>query len=152
MPFAPLKDILAAAQQPYDPNETFGLNPNSSRFAENARALLLRNQYDRWSQNFEPIENELLANYSNPGFRSAAAGRAVDLFNRGADAGDAITQRRLTGLGLELTPEQKTVADRASGMQRGLGEVNAYNQTVRLVDDRNKALLTGLGSMSRGGM
>src|SRR3546814_10052190 len=77
----------------------FGLNPNSSSFARDANAALLRSQYQDWSTRYRPIEDQLLGAYDNPNVLDQSQEQAADLFQRGFASSQAGADRRLAGYG-----------------------------------------------------
>ena len=100
--------------------------------AQNFEALT-REQWLNYMNTFVPIENQLIEQATNPELVT----QAMDT----ADSQQAATQRRFRGLGLQLTPEQKTAADRATNLSRSLADVNAQNMARDLTTRRQQSIL-----------
>ena len=110
------------------------------------RAALLRADYEDWAARYQPLEQELLGLYNNPGALASAQSQAVSSFDQNFDTAAGAYDRRLAGYGIQLTPEQQQARDRSLEFNKGLGEVDAMNRTARAIDDRDQLIATGAGS------
>ena len=108
----------------------FGLDPGSKTYASDTYAALTRQQWgDYLNTTGVPYENKLI-DYTDPSVVANNMTSASQNVNGAFDRQAGATQRRLTGLGLTLTPEEQAASDRSLGLARSLADVNAQN-TVR---------------------
>lgn len=108
--------------------------------AQNFEALT-REQWLNYMNTFVPIENQLIEQATNPELVTQAMDTASQNVGQSFDSQQAATQRRFRGLGLQLTPEQKTAADRATNLSRSLADVNAQNMARDLTTRRQQSIL-----------
>lgn len=113
------------------------------RSAQDTYSRLLRRDYHQWAINQRPIELELAGQAYSPEVRNHQGQQAASLAAASFDASGGITDRRLSRMGIQLTPEQAQAAEHSQGRARGLASVDAYNQAGRRFDDRNAALVGG---------
>lgn len=123
------------------PGAFMGLNPRSQNFAQNAYAMLTRQQWDDYLTNYVPVENRLI-NYAMdedaPVQAAERAGRDIGAsFGRQRES----TQRRLGGMGLQLTPEEQSAADKSSRISESLATVGAMNNARDATLQRQQSVL-----------
>lgn len=123
------------------PGDFMGLNPRSSNFAQQAFAAITRQQWDDYLTNYVPIENRLIdyaMDETLPQEAAALAGRDVEqAFGRQR----ATTERRLAGMGLQLTPEEQSAADKQSRLSESLASVGAMNNARDATSQRQQSVL-----------
>lgn len=118
-----------------------GFNTGGKNFAQNAFAALTRQQWDDYLQNYVPIENRLIQYAMDEEAPVQAAERA------GQDIGAAFgrqresSQRRLAGMGLQLTPEEQAAADKSSKLSESLATVGAMNNARDATVQRQQSVL-----------
>ena len=106
-------------------------------------AGLTRQQYQDYMTRFRPREDWLI-NYAtdqNKPMEDAQKARGyVGLAFAGSEAG---LDRRLSGLGVSATPEQRDSFKRTQTYLKGISEVDAMNRTAQSTYDRQMGILTG---------
>jgi hypothetical protein len=108
--------------------------------AQNFEALT-REQWASYIGTFVPIENQLIAQAMDTRLPGQAMDAASEDVNASFDAQQGATQRRLRGLGLQLTPEQKAATERATNLNRSLTDVGAQNMARDLTVQRQQSIL-----------
>jgi hypothetical protein len=104
---------------------------NSSTPVGDAYAALSREQWYTYLNTFVPIENKLIEYATDPGvvddgsFASAQAG----------------SERRLRGMGVSLSGEEKAASDRNYGLAKSLADVGAQNTARDVTRQRQQAIL-----------
>lgn len=111
--------------------------------AADQMAALLRQDYADWATRFRPVEDELLATSYNGALRGRLQSEAATLFTDQFDAGAGETERRLSRMGLSLSPEQQAAQQRGRALDRSLGMVDAINRAGRGYDTRNLSVVSG---------
>lgn len=114
-----------------------------SESAQDTYARLLRRDYHQWVTNQRPIELDLARGAYNPEARANQGQQAASLAAAAFTASAGETDRRLSRMGVQLTPEQAQAAEHSQSRARGLASVDAYNQSGRSFDDRSAALVGG---------
>jgi hypothetical protein len=100
----------------------------SSTSASDTYAALTRAQWnDYLTQIGVPQENKLIKYATDPTVVSDAMTEAGADVNDAFDRQGAANQRRLSGLGLTLSPEEQVVSDRSSKLARSAADVQAQN-------------------------
>lgn len=123
------------------PANLFGINQSSKTYAGDTFAALTREQWADYVGNFVPLENQLIDYATNPGVVSTAMKKASTNVNQAFDATQASTDRRLKGLGVTLSPEEKDAQTRSYGLARSLADVQAQNLTRDMTARRQQAVL-----------
>jgi len=124
-----------------DPNRFMGMNIGGKNFAQNAFAAITRQQWDDYLQNYVPLENRLIQYATDeqaPQDAAYLAGRGIgQQFDRQRES----TQRRLAGMGLQLTPEEQAAADKSSRLNESLATVGAMNNARDATLDRQRSVI-----------
>jgi hypothetical protein len=102
---------------------------------------LTREQWLNYMNTYVPIENQLIEQATNPELVTQAMDTASQNVNQSFDSQQGATQRRLRGLGLQLTTDQQVAADRATNLSRSLADVNAQNVAKDLTTRRQQSIL-----------
>lgn len=104
-------------------------------------ALTRQSWYDYMNTLGVPQENKLIQYATDPtvisGSMSEASRDATGAFDRQQVA----TDRRLSGLGLTLTAEERGAADRSSNLARSLADVGAQNRARDQTIARQQSIL-----------
>lgn len=124
-----------------DPNRFMGINPSGKNFAQNAFAALTRQQWDDYLQNYVPLENRLIQYATDEQAPQEAAYLAGRGIGQQFDQQRESTQRRLAGMGLQLTPEEQAAADKSSRLNESLATVGAMNNARDATLDRQRSVL-----------
>lgn len=132
----------------YDPsairddwNRLTGKAPPAPQVASQTYAALTREQWENYLNTFVPIENQLIkyaTDASQPAQAMAAASADVNS-SFGAQAG--ATARRLTGLGVNLNPEQQAASGREFSLAKSLADVQGQNVARDLTIQRQQSIL-----------
>jgi hypothetical protein len=128
-----------ASAQPQ--NNIFGVSAGSKTYAGDTFAALTRAQWADYTQNFVPLENQLIQYATDPNVVSDAMKKSSTEVNQSFDATQASADRRLKGLGVTLSPEEKQAQTRSYGLARSLADVQAQNLTRDLTMRRQQAVL-----------
>lgn len=132
---------LGQGQQAGQGQNFLGLNQGSKNFAQNAFAAITRQQWDDYLQNYIPIENRLISyamDEDAPMQQAQRAGQDISsAFGRQRES----TQRRLAGMGLQLTPEEQAAADKSSRLSESLATVGAMNNARDATLQRQQSVL-----------
>lgn len=137
-----------------DPMDFMGLNPNSKNFAQDAFAAITRQQWDDYLTQYVPMENRLIEyamDETAPQDASYLAGRDVGAaFDRQRES----TERRLSGMGLQLTDEERAAMEKQSGLSESLATVGAMNNARDATVQRQQSVIgnpSPATSLPRGG-
>lgn len=117
--------------------------PVASGSAAQSYADMTRQQWSDYVQNFVPIENQLISYATNEGNITGAVNRAMTNVDQSFEAQQGMQQRRLKGLGVELTPEQKAASDRETALSKSLSEVQGANSARMGVVQNQLSLMGG---------
>lgn len=118
-----------------------GVNPNAKDYAQQTFAALTRQQWDDYLRNFVPLENLLIDYATSPQVVTDAVSNARADVAQSFDTQQGVTERRLRGLGLQLTPDEQRAQDRQMVLAKSLADVSAANLTTERVRDRQRSLL-----------
>jgi len=103
-------------------------NSGSTTSASDTYAAITRAQWnDYLTQIGVPQENKLIQYATDPTVVSNAMTEAGSDVNDAFDRQAGANQRRLSGLGLTLTPEEQAVSDRSTKLARSAADVQAQN-------------------------
>jgi hypothetical protein len=122
----------------------FGLNwAGRSRpmSASDTFAALTREQWADYQNTFVPLENQLIQMATDPEAANQAMADASQNVNDSFAAQEGATDRRLRGLGLQLTPEQQAASTRATALSKSLTDVQAQNTARDLTVQRQQSIL-----------
>ncbi len=119
----------------------FGVNPASNTYAGDSYAALTRQQWSDYISTFVPIENQLIAYATDPNVVRESMAEASRDVNASFDAQSASTDRRLRGLGIQLSPEEQAARKRSEGLSRSLTDVGAQNTARDLTMRRQQSVL-----------
>ena len=119
----------------------YGVDTGSKTYAGDTYAALTRDQWQQYVSTFVPIENQLIDYATNPDTVNNAMAEASKDVNASFDAQAGATQRRLQGLGVNLTPEQQGAQKRSLGLSRSLADVGAQNTAAELTRSRQQQVL-----------
>lgn len=137
-----LTQILGQSRGPATgANNIFGINQGSKTYAGDTFAALTRAQWADYTQNFVPLENQLINYATDPGVVSGAMQKASANINQAFDASEASTARRLKGLGVTLSQDEKNAQTRSYGLARSLADVQAQNLTRDMTMRRQQSIL-----------
>jgi hypothetical protein len=104
-------------------------------------AALTREQWADYVNTFDPLENQLIQMATDPEAANRAMADASQNVNDSFAAQQGATDRRLRGLGLQLTPEQQAASTRATALSKSLTDVQAQNTARDLTIQRQQSLL-----------
>ena len=102
---------------------------------------LTREMWDSYVADFVPYENKLIEYATSPTVVSDAMSGASDMVDKSFATQQAMTQRRLKGLGLELNPEEQEQQKRSFGLAKSLADVGAQNTVRDMTVARQKGIL-----------
>lgn len=106
-----------------------------------AYAKLTRDMWDSYVTNFMPYENKLIEYATSPTVVSDAMSNASDIVDQSFDTQQAASQRRLKGLGLNLSQEEQAETTKSYGLARSLADVGAQNAVRDQTVARQRAIL-----------
>lgn len=109
--------------------------------AQDTFAALTREQWADYVNTFVPLENQLIQQATDPEAASRAMASASENVNDAFAAQQGATDRRLRGLGLQLTPEQQAASTRATALSKSLTDVGAQNTARDLTVQRQQSIL-----------
>lgn len=128
-------------QQYYNGANSYGVGLGSKTYAGDTYAALTRDQWAQYVSTFVPLENTLIRYATDPETVNNAMSEASQDVNASYDAQTGATQRRLKGLGVNLTPEQQSAQTRSLGLSRSLSDVGAQNTAAELTRSRQQQIL-----------
>ena len=114
---------------------------NDSTYASDLYASLTRDQWANYVDTFIPIENKLIKYATDPSVVSDAMASASTDVNKAFDAQQGVTQRRLSGLGVQLSPDEQAASTKAAGLDRSLVDVQSQNTARDLTKQRQQSIL-----------
>lgn len=103
--------------------------------------LTKRSWYDYMNTLGVPQENQLIDYASNPQVVTDAMKEAGQDATQAFDRQTLNTARRLSSLGLSLTPEEQASADRSTSLARSLADVGSQNRARDQTIARQQAVL-----------
>lgn len=113
--------------------------PNDQASQEFAAAT--RQQWSDYMNTFVPIENNLIKYATDPNTVSNAMSSASTDVNNAFDAQTGATQRRLSGLGATLSPDEQQAQTLSSGLTRSLADVQSQNTARDLTVQRQQSIM-----------
>lgn len=119
----------------------YGVDVGSKTYAGDTYAALTRDQWQQYVSTFVPLENQLIDYATSPDTVNNAMSEASRDVNASYDVQAGATQRRLRGLGVNLTPEQQGAQTRSLGISRSLADVGAQNTAAELTRSRQQQIL-----------
>lgn len=120
----------------------FGRGRGQSRTtAADDFAALTREQWADYVNIYVPLENQLIQQATDPEAANRAMASASQNVNDAFAAQQGATDRRLRGLGLQLTPEQQAASTRATALSKSLTDVGAQNVARDLTVQRQQSIL-----------
>ncbi len=119
----------------------YGGDPNSKTYANDTFAAITRQQWNNYVSTFVPIENNLIKYATDPNVVTSAMSGASKDVNSAYDAQQGATQRKLTGLGVSLSPDEQAAQTKSSGLQRSLADVQGQNTARDLTVQRQQSIL-----------
>lgn len=120
---------------------TGGGDDSQDNTANDIFASVTRDQWSNYVNTFVPIENKLIDYATNPSTVSDAMSSASKGVNQAFDAQTGATQRRLQGLGTQLSPDEQAAQDKSSGLTRSLADVQSQNTARDLTVQRQQSIL-----------
>lgn len=112
-----------------------------STVASDTFAALTREQWADYQNTYVPLENQLIQQAMDPEAANRAMASASQNVNDAFAAQQGATDRRLRGLGLQLTPEQQAASTRATALSKSLTDVGAQNTARDLTIQRQQSIL-----------
>lgn len=98
-----------------------------STVASDTYAALTREQWADYVKNFVPIENTLIKYATDTTLPDQAMAKASGNVTAAFDAAQGGTQRKLAGMGVQLSGDEQQAQDRAYGLSKSLADVQAQN-------------------------
>lgn len=109
--------------------------------AQDTFAALTREKWADYVSIYAPLENQLIQQATDPEAANRAMAGASQNVNDAFAAQQGATDRRLRGLGLQLTPEQQAASTRATALSKSLTDVGAQNVAQDLTVQRQQSVL-----------
>jgi hypothetical protein len=104
-------------------------------------AQATRQQWSNYISTFVPIENSLIKYATDPNTVTNAMSDAHTGVQQAFQAQEGATQRRLTGLGVQLSPDEQAAQSRSSGLTESLADVQGQNTARDLTVQRQQSIL-----------
>lgn len=123
------------------PLNQYGIDTSSKTYASDTYAAMTRDMWNVWVKEFMPYEDKLYQFATDSGAADRAMADASANVNQAFDAQQGATDRRLRGLGLELTPEEAKASQRSMGIARSLADVSAQNLAGQRTRERQRAVI-----------
>lgn len=115
--------------------------PEDTTAQDTYEALTRRGWFDYMNTIGAPQESKLIDYVNNPATVATAMSDASADVNTAFDRQGVNTQRRLAGLGLTLSPDEQSAADRDTSIARSLADVGAQNRARDQTMARQQAIL-----------
>jgi hypothetical protein len=126
----------------FKPSTLFGGGGGGSKtYASDTYAAMTRQQWSDYITTFVPLENQIIQYASDPAVVSNAMAEASGDVTRSFKAQEASTERRLKGLGVTLSPEERASQQRSFGLSKSLADVQAQNMASELTTRRQQSVL-----------
>lgn len=109
--------------------------------ASDTYAAILQEQWETYVNTFVPIENKLIDYATDPNQVPLAMQSAHQNVEGAFSQQQGALGRRLAGLGVTLTPEQKASSDRQMGLSKALADVQGQNVARDLTLQRQQSIL-----------
>lgn len=120
---------------------TSGGSDAPSTSASDMFASVTRDQWNNYVNTFVPIENKLIDYATNPNTIPDAMSDASKGVHDAFGAQQGAIQRRLQGLGVQLSPDEQAAQTRSSGLTESLADVQAQNTARDLTSQRQQSIL-----------
>lgn len=120
---------------------TGGGDDAPSTVASDMFAAVTRDQWSNYVNTFIPIENKLIDYATNPNTIPNAMADASQGVHQAFAAQQGSTQRRLQGLGVQLSPDEQAAQKRSSGLTESLADVQSQNTARDLTSQRQQSIL-----------
>lgn len=114
-------------------------SPNRS--ASDIYAALTEEQWQNYVTTFIPIENQLIQYATDPNQVTLAMAAAHQNVEGSYATQKGALEREFSGMGVTLTPEQKTAQERQYGLSHALADVQAQNTARSLTLNRQQSIL-----------
>lgn len=132
---------------PYTPNvkdsNLTGKTKYDKQYASKTMANVLRAQHEDYKTRYRPLEMEIVDRVMNPAYMADTQQDALKSVQTGFANAERQFQQRMTGLGVQATPEQIASHGRTMNIGRGLAEVEAVNRLTQQTKDRNLGVVGG---------
>lgn len=115
--------------------------PPASTYASDTYAALTRDQWANYVSTFVPIENQLIAYATDPNKPLENMAEASRDVNAAYNAQEGATARRLSGLGVSLSPDEQAAQQRSFGLSKSLADVGAQNVAGAMTRARQQSIL-----------
>lgn len=117
---------------------------------DKAQAELTRQQWDLYQKRYAPLEDQVLAEITDPTAPERAATEAGDIVSRFHEGTRDMTLRRLARYGVAPTEEEAASIDRHLGLARALAISGAKNTARSETRDMYMDLLSGTLDQGKG--
>jgi len=104
-------------------------------------ASATRQQWSTYTNTFIPIENKLIQYATDPNTVTNAVSDAKTGVEQAFTAQQGATQRKLQGLGVQLSPDEQAAQAKSSGLTESLASVQAQNTARDLTVQRQQGIL-----------
>jgi hypothetical protein len=104
-------------------------------------AQATRQQWSQYVNTFVPIENSLIKYATDPSTVKNAMSDAQTGVQNAFAAQQGATQRKLQGLGVQLSPDEQAAQTRSSGLTESLADVQSQNTARDLTVQRQQSIL-----------
>jgi len=127
--------VMANQNRPDAPDQTYSAKTGT----------LLKEQYEDWKKNFQPIELGLLKQVSsnNQSILPSALSESKETVGDVYDSMAGVLERRNSSLGIAETPQQKATSRRLLNLSEASSMVSAENQTRNNVRSMDEQILNG---------
>lgn len=123
------------------PNSAYGIDPGSKTYANDTFAAITREQWQNYIGTFVPIENQLIKYATDPNVVSDAMSGAHQDVESAFTAQQGASQRRLQGLGVNLSGDEQAANTRSMGLTKSLADVQGQNTARDLTVQRQQSIL-----------
>ena len=124
-------------------------SPAQDTYSQNKQAAVSREVYDYWKTNFQPGEQQLIAEMKDPTLVTGTVAKAKSTMGLSLDAANAAQTREAGRYGISMTPDRVKAITRGNNLSRGLATVAGANNARRAVDDYKTNVINGVGSLGR---
>lgn len=111
--------------------------------AQKLQAELARSQWERYKDAFIPLEDQLISTVYNPTYRRQQAMQSYTEAQPDTGRFQDAVQRRRAGFGLTMTEPALDEAARGRDISDAKSRISAYNNALRLAEDRETKVLGG---------
>lgn len=147
------RGIRTRQYQPGGPSgDGMGDNPYAGMSADAMQAQILRRDYYRYQNTYQPLEDllfERLGNWDNE--TSNAQNTAMQDVSRGFRSAKGSQERELRSYGITMDPQQRAAADRKFDIAAATSAVEAANRTGEQMQDLKYGLVGGFSPYKVGG-